>query len=214
MISINKLIEEEVSANSNGWEIPRKGWRYRKNWLTVHDIPGFVNEGIPKTYLEADITEEIEKLVKEATDKNKGLYLHGPAGTGKTYFLYGLMRRKRLEKQECIFINATAWLAELRQRMDGGTQNHGLGLEYWINRDVRSDKIMFIDDMAVEKPTEWNDEIIYRLINYRSENMLETHFASNLTLQELSEKKGDRIASRIAGMCVPKEIGGKDRRLG
>ena len=105
------------------------------------------------------------------------------------------------------------WLAELRQRMDGGINNHGLGLEFWINKDVTSNKIMFIDDMAVEKSTDWNDEILYRLINYRSENMLETHFASNLTLQELSEKKGDRIASRVAGMVIPKLITGRDRRL-
>jgi DNA replication protein DnaC len=36
---------------------------------------------------------------------------------------------------------------------------------------------------------------------------------SNLTLDAIAEKVGDRIASRIAGMCKVVEIRGKDRRL-
>ena len=54
---------------------------------------------------------------------------------------------------------------------------------------------------------------MYRLINYRYENMLRTFFASNLSLQELAERSGDRIASRIAEMCDIIEIGGEDKRL-
>src|SRR3989344_7081107 len=186
MISIEKLIEEAVRDNPKGWVLKavRSGNRISYEDVDINDIPKFINENIPK---------ETEKLAQDAANENKGIYLHGPAGIGKTYLLYGLMRRRRLERERCIFINVPMWLAELRQRMDGGINNHGLGLEFWINKDVTSNKIMFIDDMAVEKSTDWNDEILYRLINYRSENMLETHFASNLTLQELSEKKGDRI---------------------
>jgi len=37
---------------------------------------------------------------------------------------------------------------------------------------------------------------------------------SNLTLDEIAEKVGDRIASRIAGMCKVVEVRGKDRRIG
>jgi DNA replication protein DnaC len=42
---------------------------------------------------------------------------------------------------------------------------------------------------------------------------LDTIITSNLTLEEVSEKVGDRIASRIAGMCKVIELKGIDRRV-
>ena len=59
----------------------------------------------------------------------------------------------------------------------------------------------------------WVGETFYSIINTRYERMLPTFFSSNLSLPELAEKMGDRIASRIAEMCQIIKLSGKDLRI-
>jgi len=76
-----------------------------------------------------------------------------------------------------------------------------------------NEKILIVDDLGAEKFTDWSIENLYRLVNYRYENMLTTVFISNLSLKELSQRVGDRIVSRIIEMCHLFKVEGKDRRL-
>ena len=64
-----------------------------------------------------------------------------------------------------------------------------------------------------KKPTDWVCEIIFRLINNRYEKMLTTIITSNFDLNQISDRLNDRIASRIAEMCIVKKMIGPDRRL-
>lgn len=162
---------------------------------------------IPERYQEATINEDIYNAVGEALKNKKGLYLYGGAGTGKTYALYGAYRILKIKNILCILWNVTALLAELKAcySSDDGEQA--------IHSIVIDSRILFLDDYGVEKQTEWNTEMMYRIINYRYENMLPTFIASNLSLQELAEKSGDRIASRIAEMCQVIKMDGNDKRI-
>ena len=181
-----------------------------------------INKDIPIAYKNAEPSEEVLKLFDQQyadldSGKNsflKGIYFFGPAGTGKTHQMYGLLRKFRTEKVEGKLINVPDWLVQLRLKFENTANNMGLSAEYWIEREIKYKDILFIDDLGVEKVTDWNSEILYRLINYRSENELTTYIASNLSLNELAKQRDDRLTSRIAGLCVVKEIGGKDRRLG
>ena len=82
-----------------------------------------------------------------------------------------------------------------------------------INDKIKTENILLLDDLGAEKQTDWVLEILYRLINYRYEQMLPTFFSSNYSLQELSEKIGDRVVSRIVEKCDIVKIEGEDRRL-
>jgi DNA replication protein DnaC len=79
--------------------------------------------------------------------------------------------------------------------------------EYFIG------SILILDDIGAEKFTDWSIENLYRLVDCRYENELQTVFISNLSLKELSEKVGDRVASRITEMCHIIKMKGKDRRV-
>jgi DNA replication protein DnaC len=74
-------------------------------------------------------------------------------------------------------------------------------------------KCLILDDLGVEKTTEWSLQTLYTIIDRRYREEKQTLITSNLTLDEIAEKVGDRIASRIAGMCKVVEIKGRDRRL-
>lgn len=73
--------------------------------------------------------------------------------------------------------------------------------------------LLVLDDLGAEKTTDWTQQTIYTLIDIRSREGKDTIITSNLTLGELAERMGDRIASRVGGMCKVISMGGNDRRL-
>jgi len=56
-----------------------------------------------------------------------------------------------------------------------------------------------------EKTTEWALQTLFVIIDRRYRNMVKTIITSNLSLNEISEKIGDRIASRSEERRVGKE---------
>jgi DNA replication protein DnaC len=73
---------------------------------------------------------------------------------------------------------------------------------------------LVLDDLGVEKASEWAMQTLYLIINRRcTATNLITVITSNLSLNEIGEKLEDRIASRIKGMCKTIELKGVDRRL-
>lgn len=107
------------------------------------------------------------------------------------------------------FISVPELLLRIRASFNQGSdENESELLENFSGKDL-----LFLDDIGSEKTTEWVSQTLYLLIDRRYREMKRTIISSNLTLDELSSKLDDRIASRIAGMCKVIEIKGKDRRL-
>ena len=177
----------------------------------IEKISAIVQKNIPDLFASAEITDEalIEKI-KESCNQHRGFYFFGPVGTGKTYNLYAILRlfRASWPGDKINFWNVPRVLAIFKAMYDRRDEGEEAIIAY-----LETGGILCIDDLGGEKQTEWSLDIIYRLINYRSENRKLTYIASNLSLKELADKYGDRIASRIAGMCEVMKIDGKDRRL-
>ena len=211
MKTLNELITIRVQKSiDNKGEQEKRGYNNTVVETEAH-LMEKVNIGIPLRYKEAEITEEYIEKVSSALKNNKGIYFYGPVGTGKTYLLYGILRRLRAigsSPYHTSLWNVPNTLANLRKAYsDGG------GGEEEIDKEIKFNEILLLDDFGAEKITEWNTEIMYRLINYRHENMLPTFFASNLSIEELAERSGDRLASRIVESCDVIKIGGDDRRI-
>lgn len=81
------------------------------------------------------------------------------------------------------------------------------------DRVLNSNKVFVLDDIGVEKVSEFVEEFMYMLINRQYEKVYPIVITSNLPLSQLAEKLGDRILSRIKEMCEIIEIKGEDRRL-
>lgn len=83
-------------------------------------------------------------------------------------------------------------------------------------RDVllETGKVLVLDDIGVEKVTEFVEEFMYLLINRQYEKVYPIVITSNLPLSKLAERLGDRIVSRIKEMCEIVELKGEDKRLG
>lgn len=135
------------------------------------------------------------------------LLLLGVCGVGKTHEAYGAMRELAVTGVTARWQVTTAadLYAALRPR-------HGVDSETEF-RKYRNAPLLFVDDWGAErKPTEFTEEINFRLVNYRYERHLPTLFTSNNEAGVLRERLGDRVTSRLREMCQRVAMKGTDRR--
>lgn len=142
-----------------------------------------------------------------AAHTGPSLMLLGPTGTGKTWQSFGAMRGLAVTGTSGIWKATTSadLYAALRPR-------HGVDSEAEF-RSYRDARLLLLDDLGAERtPTEFVEEINYRLINHRYERKLPTIITSNAGAKELAQRLGDRVASRLREMCTVAVLDGVDRR--
>ncbi len=147
----------------------------------------------------------------------RSLLLWGSTGAGKTHQAYAAIRS--LTAAGC----GVRWYATTAADLYGEMRARGgADPEYLLRRIVRI-PLLLLDDLGAAKASEWNEEITFRLLNWRAQNQLPTIVTSNLPPVRmpgmasgqpvLRDKVGDRVLSRLSGMCTPVHLDGPDRRF-
>ena len=110
----------------------------------------------------------------------------------------------------------TAWKSTSAADMYAALRpRHGVDSETEFRKYAHT-QLLMIDDLGAAKPSEWTEEINFRLINHRYENQLPTIFTSNVLPKELSDRVCDRCASRLIEMCdrITEGAGGNANAVG
>ena len=131
----------------------------------------------------------ILKYLQEPNDK--GLFLHGEMGTGKTTLLAGLMNSLAKKGKEIGFIHFPTYLIDLKASFSTGDT------EYAMERLMKVDYLL-LDGIGEENVTVWSrDEILLTILSYRLLNHLPPFFTSMYGYKDLKKvytiKKGDEI---------------------
>lgn len=178
------------------------------------------NPPVPARYADAkwdDVAENTRSLFLACRETRKGLYLYGGVGSGKTHTAYALYRsamkvglRTKADQQAIPrFWNTTELFRELRADAYREREEK----KFVENELMELEGILFLDDVGSEKVTDWVLETFYLVVNKRYNEMLPTIYTSNYGIRELSERLGDRVASRIYESSVLVKMDGVDRRL-
>ena len=141
-----------------------------------------------------DITDKKRvKLIKwlkaffdnyDVTKTNKGLYLHGSFGGGKTFLLAALLNELK-EKKNADF--EIVYFPELLRNLKDNFNLVDGKVAYLANVEI-----LLIDDIGAEKVSEWGrDEILATILQTRMNNHMTTFFTSNLTIEELEKHLGN-----------------------
>lgn len=141
-------------------------------------------------------------------EATRSLLIVGPTGTGKTHYAYSVLRAVAETGIPTGWASYTAadLYAHLRPRP-------GRDSETEFDK-ISKARVLFVDDLAAAKLTEWTEEVTYRLVNYRYEQCLPGIFTSNVPPAQLRDALGERIASRLVEMCERIVLKGDDRRKG
>jgi DNA replication protein DnaC len=139
------------------------------------------------------------------------VFLYGPSGVGKTHLAVGAALRLGLMKGKWVqFSSAPQLMADCRMAAAAGPGEENPDM--LIDRYIYRYHYLVIDDIGVEKPSEFVQEKMYRLIDGRFASDRPTIITSNFSLDELASRLGERLASRI-GSGVVAEVRGDDYRL-
>ncbi len=160
-------------------------------------------------------------IKKYKENKNqKGLYLCGNFGSGKTYLIAAMLNELAKEGIKSAIVFWPEYLNDLKSSF-----NSQIKTEFKTKYEkIKKAPLLLIDDIGAESVTPWaRDEVLCPILQYRMEEKLPTFFTSNLDLKALEThlaltSKGDeiikagRIISRIKQLTEYQELISKNLR--
>lgn len=193
-------------------------------------------EGVPLEFRDARFTNYREQpgnksAVKAATGFMEGagdLLLIGPTGCGKTRLACSVLNEHHQVTRGGLFIRVPKLLLDLQLLFGGRSDADRLEERAFIER-LFSASLLVLDDLGVEKASEYSHRTLYTVYEERSDRGLRTIWTSNLGLALTPTQKklpperrpptlteflnDDRIPSRLAGRGTVAYLETADQRL-
>ena len=173
----------------------------------------------PDTDSQRDALRLARKFVELFPAERKGLVFHGPTGVGKTHLAAGLLKAVIRDKAaRGYFFQTTELLRLVRETYSRSVDE----TEMEILRPVLDADVLVLDDLGVEKASEWVHETLGMVINARYNARRATIITSNLVdvidqndkdfINSFMLQLGVRTRSRLLEMCDWVEVQGADIR--
>lgn len=181
--------------------------RNRKSGFPESDMQGWTFEKDDRANAKiSDICHRYVEHFPSMKSKGKGLMFLGDCGTGKT-FLAACIANALLDEGYSVLMTNFTRLVNTIFGMREGKQDYIDSLNRY--------SLLIIDDLGVERQSEYVAEIVQNIIDSRYRAGLPMLITTNLTPQDFNES-GDisktRLYSRISEMCLPLKVAGADRR--
>lgn len=205
----------KCSVERNKREAEEKRKRDRMQYLDGMRRTGFPDAEMRKWTFQQDdggnskIIEIAHKYVDNfhvMRSQGTGLLLYGNVGCGKSFAAACIANALIDRGTPCMMTNFSRIINQLQESFDGRQK--------YIDNLSRFD-LLVIDDMAVERNSEYVWENIMNIVDSRYRSGLPLIVTTNLTIGELadpSDIRRQRVYSRLKEMCVPIEVTGADRR--
>jgi DNA replication protein DnaC len=173
-------------------------------WAEVHAEMKRLNRFLPKSFenkhfdnFQVKAGSQLENIVevfkRRSVDDVLGIWLSGQSGSGKTHLMlslfnilsWTLFHTKRAH--ELKWYNYTDLCGMLRAEPNN----------FDLLCRIRETGFLFIDDVGTSKTSDFVQEKIYSIVNFRCENELPLFVTTNLNNMEMKQEFTERMTSRI-----------------
>lgn len=146
---------------------------------------------------------------KQMYEDNIGLLLFGDVGTGKTYFAACIANALIDDGYPVLMTN----FSKIINALSGfNTEDKNA----YIN-SLNNYKLLIIDDLGVERQSDFAMEQVYNVIDSRYKNGQPIIVTTNISIEDIknpADIKYKRIYDRIIEMTIPIKVSGTSRREG
>ena len=195
------------TAISIGNKEQQRAFRLAQIRTGIDDIMLFRN--IPPRYLHCSLanfriidgsTGKAHAACQEYIENHQegdGLFLHGLNGTGKTHLAVAVMRELCLKGElNWYFTKSPCLLMTIREAFKKtASSSESILIDRFVDYDY-----LIIDELGIEKVSDWTLQTLYLIIDGRSDRLKPTIITSNFSLQGIEDEVDPRLSSRIAGM--------------
>lgn len=200
--------------------------KYQKN-VIMFDIPKEIRDAkMNKVFIDdknrIPTIEYLTNFLKNYKNNpnQKGLYLNGNFGSGKTYLVSAMFNELAKSNISSVVIYWPEYLRSLKATFQNPQANE-FNTKF---NTMKKAPLLLIDDLGAEGVSSWSrDEILGSVLQYRMQEKLPTFITSNLTLTELeihlagtSNKvdllKAKRIMERIGQLCINMKLVSSNNR--
>lgn len=183
----------------------------RREQALADSLLGMAN--VPEIYADATMDSVIQPpdllaTVRILMANRQSIILRGSVGGGKSYLAAALLREQVDAGRPASFCIVPDLLDRIRRCYGGDGPSADAVLDA-----VEMIDLLVLDDLGVEKVTEWVLEKLYQIVNSRYIHRRQTVITTNLTTKEMVDRLTYRIASRLGAMGRTVVVENVDRRV-
>lgn len=207
-------------CEEEAYEAEQKTFRERERMNTIRSLkasglqdPMLKDYTFEHDYSTDPVMDKAHKYVERwhaCYENNIGLLLFGPVGTGKTFFA-GCIANALLD--QCVPVLMTNFSKIINTLSGMYNEDKNAYIESLSSYDL-----LIIDDLGIERNTEYVLEQIYSIIDARYRSRKPMIITTNLGLNDMknaaaADIRYARIYDRILEICQPIPFTGKNYRL-
>lgn len=163
----------------------------------------------------------VERIITylENEHSQKGLYLWGKPGVGKSFLMAGITNHYTKKQIRCAFVNVPTLIGDLKMMF------HDHDAMEKVLRTLRNVDVLALDDIGGESISVWSrEDVLLPLLDQRMERKKLTFFTSNYNMDDLKERycvtannqsepmAAERLLERIRTLAKPEFVKGESRR--